>query len=300
MPKPSLLRLGPPLGSLLLGILAPSTQGATTLYGVTATDLVSINPSTGLTSVIGSLGLAANQTAGPLAWHPGDQQLYGLFYDYTVVGGLPVVTQQRFARINPTDGSWQALAVLGNPAEGPTYDALEYFDTLGSLVTSRSSGAGQTSARFLDSLSTSGTLTPWLTTTLDNDLLAFDGAHGRAYSVDPNGTQEIRQIQLGDGSHSVLAGGLPSTTTGELAYDLGSDRLYALDYSLLPTPNRNLYSIDTAGGSGPVSFSTATQTDVQVRGIAFAPVPEPAKTATVGLVAAAAALLGRGWRWRRK
>jgi hypothetical protein len=277
-----------PVALTFAAAIAPCSARAATLYGVTATDLVTIQPATGATTVIGSLGLAANQTAGPLAWHSGEAQLYGLIYDYTVVGGLPVPTQQQLVRINPSTGSWTSVATLGNPAANPTFDAIEYFDHLGSLVVSRSAGAGQTSTAFLDQISPTGVRTPLVTTGIDNDLLAYDPGASRAYSVDPNGLQEIRVVNTSTGTHTPLGGGLPSTSTGELAYDLGSDRLYALDYALLPTPNRNLYTLDTAGGAGPVSFTTAAVTDIQVRGIAFAAVPElPGTVSATGVLLAA-------------
>lgn len=265
--------------AFLLGALVPAASGAT-LYGVTATDLVTVNVSSGATTLVGSLGLSGLQTAGPLAWHTADQSLYGLIYDYTPgPGGLPVVTGQRLARIEVGSGAWTTVADLGNPASGPTFDALEYFDHLGSLVISRSSGAGQTGTSFLETISTSGARSALVTTGIDNDLLAYDAARSLAYSTDPNGLQEVRRLNLETGGHSALSGGLPSATTGELAFDLASDRLYALDYTVLPSPNRSLYTLDTAAGDGPVTFGTATVTDVQLRGIAFAPVPEPATSA---------------------
>ncbi len=284
---PALLALG------TAAVLAPATSAAT-LYGVTATDLVSINPATGATTVIGSLGMDPLELPGPLAWHPHENKFYGLIYDYTFVGPIPVPVSQKLASINPATGAVTIITDFGSRLAGAlTYDAIEYVGTYNSLVLSRSPIAASGSS-LITQVTTAGALGAEITTTLDNDLLAYDGARTILYSLDPNNaTPLLQQVDTVSGTHASLAGGIPSSTTGELAYDDDTDRLYALDYTL---GNKNLYSIDTADGLGPASVSgTITLSGDQVLGIAFAAVPEPAETAVVvaGLLAAGTLLVRR-------
>ena len=292
---PSHTRLCQPFVSVLAAALSSACAHAATLYGVTSSQLVSIDTTTGTTTAIGSLGLTRLDsspvgtlvTPGPLAWNPSDQNLYGLAYDYTFVlsGGEPhpniSVINQRFIRIDPTTGAATSIATLGTRSSNPTYDGIEYLGgSVGSLVVSRSSGAGNSSSTEIATLSTSGTLATLRTTSLDNDLLAQAASASVLYSIDPNNATAAirpRAIDLAPATPTVtfLTGSLPSSTTGELAYDPEGDRLYALDYTVLPTPNKSLYRIDTSGGTSLSLESTLTLSGSQVLGIAFATVPEP-------------------------
>lgn len=265
-------------------LLALPAASATTLYGVTATDLVSLNPATGASSIIGSLGMGASEGPGPLAWNPTDGLLYGLVYDYTLVGGIPVPVTQKLASINPLTAAVTVITDFGSRITGRTYDAIEFVDAYGSLVVSRSTGAGNTSTTRLTQVTTGGVLGTEITTTLDNDLLAYDTSRSILYSLDPNNATPLHQkVDTGTGVHTSLAGGIPSVTTGETAYDGATDRLYALDYTL---GNKNLYTIDTAAGVGPASLvATVALSGNQVLGIAYTAVPEPGVTAAIAATA---------------
>jgi len=291
---PPSYRIGRMLTPALLAVLASASAHAATLYGVTSSQLVSIDTTTGTTTAIGSLGLTRLDsspvgtlvTPGPLAWNPADQKLYGLAYDYTFVvsGGEPhpniSVLNQRFIRIDPDTGAATSIATLGPRTSNPTYDGIEYLGgSVGSLVVSRSSGANNSSSTEIATLSTSGTLATLRTTSLDNDLLAQAASASVLYSIDPNNATPAnrpRAIDLDPTTPTVtfLTGSLPSSTTGELAYDPEVDRLYALDYTVLPSPNKSLYRIDTSGGTSLTLESTLTLSGSQVLGIAFATVPE--------------------------
>lgn len=284
-----------PLAPVLAAVIASASADAATLYGVTSSHLVSIDTTTGTTTAIGALGLTRLDsspvgtlvTPGPLAWNPSDQQLYGLAYDYTFVvsGGEPHpninVLNQRFIRIDPATGAATSIATLGPRSANPTYDGIEYLGgSVGSLVVSRSSGAGNSSATEIATLSTSGSLATLRTTSLDNDLLAQSASAAVLYSIDPNNAtsaNRTRTVDLAPVTPSVafLSGSLPSNTTGELAYDPAGDRLYALDYTVLPSPNKSLYRINTSGGTSLSLEGTITLSGSQVLGIAFSSVPEP-------------------------
>lgn len=253
----------------------PATPSSV-LYGVTGTDLVTIHPGTGASTVVGPLGLSGNVTPGPLAWNPVDQKLYGLAYDYIIVGSTPVPTLQRFIQIEPSTGAASTVATF-SPFTGPAYEAIEYVGgPVGSLIITRATAATSTFTTQLATITTPGAVTALVNTSpgIDNDLVAYDSGRHIFYSVDPNGTALVTRVDLADGTHFNLAGGLPSATTGELAYDAASDRLFALDYTL---GNNSLYRINTAAGIGPVSFDPALNiSGDQVRGIAFgAAIPEP-------------------------
>jgi len=277
-----------------LALLGPQST-ATVLYGVTATDLVTIDSTTGVSSVVGSLGLTvlpdsppgALVSAGPLAWHPGDQQLYGLVYDaaFAASGGDPLaninVVNQRLVRIDPASGHATTVAVFGPRATSFAYDALEYLGgAVNSLVISRSLLVGSTSSQELATVTTGGVLTSFRTTAVDNDLLAGGPSPSLLYSLDPNNSVPSDRGRLLDvasapPSSTPLTGSLPSETTGELAYDLAGNRLYALDYSL-GGGSHNLYRLALSGGTALSLEATLTVSGDQVRGIAFATaVPEP-------------------------
>ena len=270
----------------LAALILPAAVHGQVLYGVTATSLVTIDPGTGTTTTVGSLGLAANVIPGTLAWNPDQQALYGIAYQHA---GLSV-TDQLFIRINPATGAATTIATFGAQAGGVVYDGLDYVDSLGSLVVGRGVGGGDSHSTQLATISLTGTVVDHVSTTLDNDILAYDRSHGVLYSIDPNSVGQFQKVNLTTGSFTSL-GAVPSSTTGEMAYSTAANRLYALDYTL---GNHNLYVIDTQGGDGPATLeSTVVLTGAQVQGMALA-VPEPSEWAAVaGLGLAGWALVRR-------
>lgn len=258
----------------LAALILPAAAHGQLLYGVTATSLVTIDPGTGTTTTVGSLGLAANVIPGTLAWNPDQQALYGIAYQHN---GLSV-TDQLFIRINPVTGAATTITTFGAQAGGVVYDGLDYVNSLGSLVVGRGVGGGDTHSTQLATISISGTVVNRVSTTLDNDILAYDPSHSVLYSLDPNTVGQFQKVNPMTGNFTSL-GAAPSSTTGEMAYSTTANRLYALDYTL---GNHNLYSIDTQGGNGPATLeSTTLLTGAQVQGIAFANVPEPSEWAAV-------------------
>ncbi|HTH47120.1 MAG TPA: PEP-CTERM sorting domain-containing protein [Candidatus Limnocylindria bacterium] len=259
----------------LAALILPAAAHGQILYGVTATSLVTVNPTTGATATVGSLGLPGNVIAGTLAWNPTDQSLYGIAYQFS---GL-TATDQLFIRINPATGAATTITTFGSQVGGVVYDGLEYVDSLNSLVVARGPGGGNSGSTALATISTGGAVANVVTTALDNDLLAYDAGHGVLYSLDPNGAAQFQKVNLTTGAHTSL-GAEPSATTGEMAYSTVSDRLYALDYTL---GNNSLYAIDTQGGNSPATLeSTVTLAGAQVQGIAFSsPVPEPSEWAAI-------------------
>lgn len=261
-----------------------SSYGATpTLYGVTSTQLVTLDTATGTSTVVGSLGLAGNQSPGPLAWNPQDNLLYGFVYDFTIVGLEPVFTEQRFVSINPATAAVTPIATFGSQQTGIVYDSLEYIGgSVGSLVVGRGTSAGNSGTTELATISTLGATAAFRSTSLDNDLLAWAG-DSRVISIDPNHVTPASRareldIQNAPPTQTFLTGSLPSSTTGELAWDLSGGRLYALDYTL---GNRSLYRMSVDGSALSLD-TTVTVSGSQVRGIAFAQVPEPATLTAAG------------------
>lgn len=284
--------------SLAFLAAAASPVGATpTLYGVTSTQLVTLDAATGAATVVGSLGLAGNQSPGPLAWNPQDNRLYGFVYDFAIVGLEAVFTEQRFVSINPATAAVTSIATFGSQQTGIVYDSIEYIGgSVGSLVVGRGTSGGNSGTTELATISTLGVPSAFRSTTLDNDLLAWAG-DSRLISIDPNHVTPASRareldIQNAPPTQTFLTGSLPSSTTGELAWDLAGGRLYALDYTL---GNRSLYRMSVSGSTLSLD-STVTVSGSQVRGIAFAQVPEPATLTTAG----GFALLAWGIRRRLK
>jgi hypothetical protein len=165
---------------------------------------------------------------------------------------------------------------------------------VGSLVVGRGTSGGNSGTTELATISTLGVPSTFRSTTLDNDLLAWAG-DSRVISIDPNHVTPASRareldIQNAPPTQTFLTGSLPSSTTGELAWDLTGGRLYALDYTL---GNRSLYRLSVSGSALSLD-STVTVSGSQVRGIAFAQVPEPAP------VTAAGGLTLLAWAIRRR
>ena len=270
-------------GALALLAMAATSSGGATLYGVTSTQLVTINPATGTSTSVGSLGLSPNQSPGPLAWNPQDNRLYGFVYDFAIVGLDVVFTEQRFVSIDPATAAVTAITTFGSQQTGIVYDSIEYIGgSVGSLVVGRGTAPGNSGTTELATISTLGVPATLRSTSLDNDLLAWAG-DSRVISIDPNHVTPASRareldIQTEPPTQTFLGGSLPSATTGEIAWDLAAGRLYALDYTL---GNRSLYSLSTSGSTLSLD-STVTISGNQVRGIAFAQVPEPTTMTAAG------------------
>lgn len=268
--------------------LAAAPLSGQTVFGTTAGTLVTVDVTTGATANIETLSLPTDSYFNTLTWHPGEQQLYGIIY--TVVGGI--VTNHFMARIDPATAVVTMIVTFGEQATHLPVEGLTYVPTLGTFVASRGPSNGNTLTQDIITLSTSGVAAPLVTTSpaIDSDTLVYDTAHSLLFSIDPNGVNILRTINLVTGASSDVGAGI-STLNG-MAYSPFTNRLYGLDYR---PSNNSLYVLDPSN-SGLIA--TLTTSGDQLTSIAVA-IPEPASWASfVGIVGLAVVVARRSVRGR--
>ncbi|HTH47119.1 MAG TPA: PEP-CTERM sorting domain-containing protein [Candidatus Limnocylindria bacterium] len=257
----------------LLTLLLPAAVHGQALFGVTATDLVTINTTTGVTTTVGSLGLPANAIPQALAWHTEYSTLYGIAYQYSGAS----VSDQFLFRVDPATGAATKFLDLGPQTGGFVYKAIDFNPQDQYMyLTRESSGSPSTQLAvitFAGNVSGDVILHPYL----HIDSMAYDLTHssflafnssqgGTTYFVSPAGTDGPR-------------GPAPSGTIGDLAYSDFSNRFYALDSA---PGNHNLYVLNAHQPLGPTTLESTIHLDTdQVQGIAFQNVPEPSEWAAV-------------------
>lgn len=140
---------------------------AQVLYGVTSSALVTIDTTTSsLTTTVGQTNLTRliPGVGAPfsLAYNTADQTLYALAYATNL-------TQQYLVSFDRNTGTATLAAALGNPNVVGYYKALEYVDSLSSLIVSRSSSGGSFVTDQLLRISPAGITALQASTGLDND-----------------------------------------------------------------------------------------------------------------------------------
>jgi hypothetical protein len=200
--------------------------------------------------------------------------------------------------INPQTGQGTIAATLGDPAVVGFYEALEFVNSLNSLVASRSSAPGSALTDLLVRVNLDGSTSLLLSTVLDNDYAVYDMTRDFFYTIDPNNVpgQQFFRVNLTTGS--VLNLGVIPSTLGEPAFSTDIDAIFALDFT-----NNNFYRLNLTNGGPPVTTAlVGSIPGSQVTGIAFAPtsvVPEPS---TMVLFASALAVFGsyRARKWLKR
>lgn len=271
--------------------LAAGRLGGQTVFGTTNTSLVTVDVATGATTAVGALNLPANTFFNALTWHPGEQRLYG--FAYTLVGG--VVTEQYLGRIDPATGAATTLVAYGAHASSLVYEGFTYVAPLGQFVVSRAQTIPSTLSRDFLTMSTTGAVAPLVTTgaTIDSDTIVYDAVHSVLYTIDPNGDNVLRKVNLVTGATTDVGTGT-SANTGAMTYSPFTNRLYGISYA---TADNSLWVLDPNNGAGPLSLvATLTTSGSQLTAIAVA-VPEPA--AWVAWAAMAGLAVAIGLRKRR-
>jgi hypothetical protein len=193
------------------------------------------------------------------------------------------ITNHFLAKIDPATGATTTVTTFGSAASNLVYEGLTYVPSLGAFVASRSQTNGSTNSVDLVTMSTSGVATTLVTTSpaIDSDTIVYDGLRSALYSIDPNGVNILRTINLVTGTYTDVGTGI--STIGALAYSPFTDRLYGTSYA---TNDKSLYVINP---SNAALISTLTTNGDQLTSLAVA-IPEPASWASLaasfGLAAA--------------
>ena len=245
----AVLALSPPWPS--------SSCTAETLYGVTALNLVTIDPVD-----------PANVTiVGP---HNLSLRPFSLAYDPKngVMAGTAITTSgntRRLIHFDLSTGSGTDVASLGDSQSG-FYEGIEYVDSLATFVAGFDDGPSAGNADKIRTVDLFGNTSPVVTTTppIDNDAAVYDSTRGIFYTLDAKGTNELRQVNLMTGAHEFRAS-IPLLTDQSIAYSAELDVIFL-------EAGGELYRADAAA---PTSFTlVGAITGSRVLGLAFV-IPEP-------------------------
>ena len=154
---------------LFLALIIPDYASAT-LFGVTDNELVIIDPADPThISVVGSHGLSSDQyTLQGLAFNPLRDALVGLAYDTD--------HYQYIVEYDQLTGSATLGTNLGDADVSGWYEALDFVDSLNSLVVSHTtSGAVTTNLYKLNAAH--GSIEYLVSTGRDNDVGVYDSIH---------------------------------------------------------------------------------------------------------------------------
>lgn len=161
-----------------------------TLIGITATNLVLINPSNPSdVKIIGPQNLTLTHSSGyPLiggiTYNPVTGKLFGIAFAQDF-------SNQYLVEFDRQTGAGMIIAALGNPKVIGYFEALEYVSTLDALVASHATTPGSAIANQLGQLKTDGSFIPLVLTPLDNDYAAYDSMRDKFYTTDPNGREVV-------------------------------------------------------------------------------------------------------------
>lgn len=275
---------------VVIGIVGSSANAGQLLYGVTETNLVSIDsldPTS--VNVIGAHGLSTGLIPFSLAYDPINDVLLG------VTTSSPSPFTRRLIQYDRITGQATVLATLGD-INSNFVEAVEYVDSRSGFVAGfATSGANAIQVR---DISLDGSTSPIVTTALDNDGAVYDSQRDVFYTIDPNGPAQLAQVSLSTGSH-VNRGALPSGASFALAYSSELDAIFNRAGGNL----NQLWRADAADAAGGTSVTFTNVGVIEgdlIRGLAFAPnpVPEPSSIVLLGL--GGVVLLGCGWRRKRK
>ncbi len=151
--------------AIIVVILMLTVSGvqADQLFGVTATDLVRIDPANpAVVTTVGPHNLPLHISPTSLTYDPVQQQLVGVGYERS---GATVINQYLVAFSLQT-GQSTLLSTLGNPATVGFYEALEYNNTLNSLIASHETTFGSFKTNQLVRMATNGATSLQVLTTL--------------------------------------------------------------------------------------------------------------------------------------
>ena len=271
------------LALLALLAFAPLGASAEFLYGVTATDLVEIDPTDpSQVRTIGPHGITRN--VAYLAWDPVAERMFGLATE-DVSGGGPLIFDYDLVEYDVATGAGSTVHNLGRTDSGPAFEALDYVESQNMLVVSTS-----TPPSFVtDALQTldpdTGTLTPLATVGIDNDFGVYDDVRDLFYVWDPNSTARIQIVDLGSGALTDVGPTATDDRDGAFSEEDGGLFLYNVDTD-------ELVNVQTTDGGAPATrVSLGVVAGDAILGLAFTPVPEPASPALLfaGLAPLAAA-----------
>ena len=250
------------LWTLLFLTTAYSSLASGRLICVTRTNLIAINPDNLADIVnIGPISLPEGVEPGPMTFDRRTGRLFGL--GYLQDGQDPTLYTDYILEYSLQTGRATILCTLGvAPPDRDFFEGIEYIDSARGLVVSH--GPVGPFSTDLARVQTNCSLTPLVTTTLDNDVMAYDPIRHMFYSADSGFS--LSRVSLSDGSSELL--GVPPQTMGDLAFSTADDAIYAIDnYSSA------VYRITTTAGGPPIAVTTIGQIPA-ARGYGLAFVPD--------------------------
>lgn len=202
-------------------INAPVASAAPLLYGVTAADIITIDPlDPAAVTVVGPHGFKA--APYNLTYDPARHALLALTHD-----GIRNSLRRSLVQYDLTTGQSTTLATLHNIANGAE-DALEYIDSRGNLFITRARSLSPHSIEAYE-MDLTGTQTPIVTLNVpDNDAAIYDSVRDILYTIDANNVGRLMQIDLTTGI-GAPRGPLPSANPLEGAYSFELDQIFIRD-----------------------------------------------------------------------
>lgn len=243
---------------------------ADTIYAVTGTNLVRFDSATpGSFTTIGAHGRTGALVS--LTTNQAD----GLFYsiEYIPLGGNSY--QQNLIAISPLTGAAAVTANLGISTDVGFYEAVEYVNSLHTMVISKAPSSNIFNTQFLVACTPSGPGGQLCDTGRDNDVTVYDSRRDSFYGSDPNGFGQFTRFNLGTGGGTDVVG--VSANLGDLAYSAQDDVIYAQDYI-----NSQLYAMQPTGSFGSTLIGSFAEPI-----LAMTTVPAPGGVALALGVAAA-------------
>jgi hypothetical protein len=275
-----------------VALLIPNAS-AQTLYGVTGTNLITIDPTNpNNVSIIGPHNLATDQIPANLTYDPITDRLLGKVR----TGGVNADADRIFV-FNRSTGQATLLSTIVDPTDVFLWDSFEFVGgARNQLVVSRGANSGpqmSVTAQFTAVNPDTGVTVPIVNNARDNDYSVWDSRRNRFYAWDPNNstTPVIYEVNLLTGANTNYINVFQSATDGpgEGAYHPGLDAIFTVDFNGAD-PDFWRINFNASGNPATLTRVGAISGD-HVFAIAF--VPEPASLALLSLVIAAGALRRR-------
>jgi len=255
---------------LVFALVVVTMQSAqATLVGVTATNLVTIDPTNaGNVTIIGPHHLPTGTVPfNSLTYDPVAHKIYGI--------GLAdhgATDDEYIVEYNLQTGQGTVLAQVGtNPVTH--FEALEYDHSRGYLIASRTGIPNLIDTSDLVRMNTDGTTVLLASTGLDNDFAVYDSIRDIFYTSDSNGVGTLVRADLGTGS---------SSTVGNVPHEI-DDAAFSSDgdviYGCSEITNGNCYRLSLNNGGSPLQATSIGQVGGdRILGLAFVPASVPVVT----------------------
>ncbi|MDH3685376.1 MAG: hypothetical protein OEP95_04080 [Myxococcales bacterium] len=236
------------------------------LWGVTATDLVVIDPQDpSQVTIVGPHGLT--DTPSYLAYHETEGRLFSL--RSIEIQPAPLVLTYELFEYDLCSGAASLAVTLGRSDENGAFEALDYVDSVDSLVVSRSPTNDFFTTAFHTLDPDTGDLGFLADDGVDNDFGVHDDVRGIHYVWDPNNTGRFQIVDLTTGALTDLEA--TGTMDRDGAFSESDGGLFMIDGT-----NGELLNVQLTDGGAPITrVSLGPIAGDQPTGLAFTPLPPP-------------------------